>query len=128
MVLQHTFCSKNVCRCGNGAASMAKWKASLLPPGLAAVCWCPSVILLLACICSEQVPDPLQLQHSQRRYGWDALGCTLGPLSFFPGVPICVPAHLLPHGTCPSTDLVHSSSCDVHACLPPHTLPVVEPQ
>lgn len=63
----HTFCSKNLCRCGRGAAFVAKWTASLLPPGLAAMRWSPSVILLLGCICSEQVPDPLPLQHSQRR-------------------------------------------------------------
>ncbi|CAB1427467.1 unnamed protein product [Pleuronectes platessa] len=31
----------------------------------------------------------------------------------FPGVPICVPAHPLPHGTCPSASLVHSSSGDL---------------
>lgn len=79
----HLFCSTTLHRCGNGTTFVAKWKASLLPPGLAAVCWSPSVILLLVCICSEQVPHPLQLQHSQRRYGWEALGCTLGPLSFF---------------------------------------------
>lgn len=96
-------------------------------PGLAAMCWPPSVLLLVVCICLEQVPDPVQLQHSQHRYGWEALGCSFSPPSF-PGVPICVPAHPLPHGTCPSTSLVHSSSGDVHACLPPHTLPVVEPQ
>lgn len=91
-----TFCSKNLCRCGNGAAFMAKWKASLLPPGLAAMCCSPSVIVPLACICSEQVPDPLQLQHSQRRYGWEALGCMRGPLSFFQGSP-SVSLHILCH-------------------------------
>lgn len=92
----HTLRSKSLCRCGNGAAFMAKRKASLLPPGLAAVCWSPSVLLPLACICSEQVPDPLQLQHSQRRYGWEALGCTCSPPSFFQGSP-SVSLHILCH-------------------------------
>lgn len=116
-----------LCWFGNQAALMGKWKSSLLLPWLAAACWPPSVLSLVACICLEQVQDPAQLQHSQHRYGWEALGCSYSPPSF-PGVSICVPAHPLPHGTCPSTSLVHSSSSDVHACLPPHTLPVVEPQ
>ena len=59
-------------------------------PGLAAMCWPPSVPLPGACICLEQVPDPVQLQHSQHRYGWEALGRSHSPPSF-PGVPICVP-------------------------------------
>lgn len=122
-----TFCSK---ACADLVIRPRLWVNGNLAfsfPGLAAMCWPPSVLLPVACICLEQVPDPVQLQHSQHRYGWEALGRSCGPPSF-PGVPICVPAHPLPHGTCPSTSLVHSSSGNVHACLPPHTLPVVEPQ
>lgn len=119
----HLFCSKTLHRCGNGTAFMAKWKASLLPPGLAAMCWSPSVILLLVYICSEQVPDPLQLQHSQRRYGWEALGCTLSPLSFFQGSPSVSP-HILCHMApvprriwsilCPAT---YTPACHPTLCL-----------
>ncbi|KAK9531626.1 hypothetical protein VZT92_011040 [Zoarces viviparus] len=60
------------------------------------MCWPPSALLLVACICLEQVPDPIRLQHSQHRYGWEALGCSYSPPSF-PGVPICVPPHILCH-------------------------------
>lgn len=114
---------QSLCLSPNQALLLGKWKSSLLPPLVGS----SALASLCAYICLEQVPDPVRLQHSQYRYGWEALGCSYSPPSF-PGVPICVPANPLPHGTCPSTSLVHSSSGDVHACLPPHTLPVVQPQ
>lgn len=73
-----------------------------------------------------------------RRYGWEALWLLAWSPKFLPcffflfffaqGSPSASTAHPLPHGTRPSTSLVHSSAGRVDACLPPHTLPVVEPQ
>lgn len=69
-----------------------------------------------------------------RRYGWEALWLLARSPKFsffsffFQGSPSASTAHPLPHGTRPSTSLVHSSPGREHACLPPHTLPVVEPQ
>ncbi|KAK5903632.1 hypothetical protein CgunFtcFv8_007393 [Champsocephalus gunnari] len=95
------------------------------------MCWPPYTRLPGACICLEQVPDPVQLQHSQHRYGWEALGCCAllcAVPQVFQGSPSVSP-HILCH-MAPVPRRVWSilRPANVHACLPPRTLPVVEPQ